>query len=414
MRQPFELAIGLRYTRSKRRNRFVSFISLISVVGIALGITTLITVLSVMNGFQTEVRERILGMASHATVTKRDEPILEWQKLADAARAHPEVLGAAPYVEAQVMLVNGGQVTGSVVRGVIPDEEPAVSDIVDQMVEGSLNELDAARFNIVLGRALARFLGVRVGDKVTVVSPEAGVTPAGITPRLKRFTVVGIFATGMSEYDRSMAITSARDAAALMRMKGYTGVRLKLDDMFKSREVASDLAGSLDDIYWVSDWTQQHRNFFRAVQTEKTMMFIILSLIVAVAAFNIVSMLIMVVNEKQADIAILRTLGASPGSVMKIFLVQGTLIGLFGTLLGVIGGVSIASNVESIVPFIESLFGTKFLDPSVYAINYFPSDLQLADVLWVTVIAFFLSVFATLYPAWRAAQTDPVEALRYD
>lgn len=414
MRQPYELAIGLRYTRSKRRNRFVSFISLISVVGIALGITTLITVLSVMNGFQTEVRERILGMASHATVTKRDEPIVEWQKLADAARAHPEVVGAAPYVEAQVMLVNGGQVTGSVVRGIIPSEEPAVSDIVDQMVEGRLEELDESRFNIVLGRALARFLGVRVGDKVTVVSPEAGVTPVGINPRLKRFTVVGIFATGMSEYDRSMAITSARDAAALMRMKGYTGVRLKLADMFNSRAVAGDLATSLDDIYWVSDWTQQHRNFFRAVQTEKTMMFIILSLIVAVAAFNIVSMLIMVVNEKQADIAILRTLGASPSSVMKIFLVQGTLIGLFGTLLGVIGGVSIATNVESIVPFIEKLLGAKFLDPSVYAINYFPSDLQLEDVLWVTLIAFFLSVFATLYPAWRAAQTDPVEALRYD
>lgn len=414
MRQPFEWAIGLRYTRSKRRNGFVSFISLISVVGIALGITTLITVLSVMNGFQTEVRERILGMASHATVTKREEPILEWQKLADTARAHPEVRGAAPYVEAQVMLVNGGQVTGSVVRGIIPAEEPAVSDIVEQMVEGDLNALDESRFNIVLGRALAHFLDVGLGDRVTVVSPEVGLTPAGINPRFKRFTVVGIFATGMSDYDRNMAITSARDAAALLRMKGYTGVRLKLADMFNSRKVASDLATELDDIYWVSDWTQQHRNFFRAVQTEKTMMFIILSLIVAVAAFNIVSMLIMVVNEKQADIAILRTLGASPGSIMKIFLVQGTLIGLFGTLLGVLGGVGIATNIGTIVPFIERVLGAKFLDPSVYAINYFPSDLQLEDVLWVTLIAFFLSVFATLYPAWRAAQTDPVEALRYD
>lgn len=414
MHQPFSLAIGLRYTRSKRRSGFVSFITLISVIGIALGITTLIVVLSVMNGFQTEVRERILGMASHATITKPGEPLRDWQLLADAARQHDEVVGAAPYVEAQLMLVFGEQVTGALARGVLPEFEPDVSDIDRQMVRGRLDDLQPGAFNVVLGASLANYLGATVGDKVTVVAPEASVNVVGVTPRMRRFNVVGTFSSGMGEYDRNMAVFAAADTARLLRMEGLSGVRLKLEDMFNARRVARDLADELGESWWVSDWTWQHRNFFRAVQTEKTMMFIILSLIVAVAAFNIVSMLIMVVNEKQSDIAILRTLGASPGSVMRIFLVQGTVIGLFGTLLGLIGGVSIALNVERLVPKIEALLGRKFLAEDVYAISYFPSELKADDVFWVTVIAFCLTVGATLYPAWRAARTDPVEALRHD
>ncbi len=414
MRQPFTLAIGLRYTRSRRRSGFVSFITLISVVGIALGITTLIVVLSVMNGFQTEVRERILGMASHATITKPDGPVAEWQALAAAARDHEEVVGAAPYVEAQLMLVNGERVTGALARGVLPEFESAVSDIEAQMVTGSLADLQPGEFNAVLGASLAAFLRVETGDNITVVAPEASVSVVGVTPRMKRFTVVGTFSSGMGEYDRNMAVFAAADAAKLKRLDGVTGVRLKLVDMFNAQAVAKDLADTLGETWWVSDWTWQHRNFFRAVQTEKTMMFIILSLIVAVAAFNIVSMLIMVVNEKQSDIAILRTLGASPGSVMQIFLVQGTIIGLFGTALGLLGGISIALNVERLVPMIEALLGRKFLAEDVYAITYFPSELKFDDVFWVTVIAFCLSVGATLYPAWRAARTDPVEALRHD
>ncbi|MEM6987889.1 MAG: lipoprotein-releasing ABC transporter permease subunit, partial [Pseudomonadota bacterium] len=329
-------------------------------------------------------------------------------------REHAEVIGAAPYVEAQLMLVNGEQVTGALARGVLPEFESDVSDIEAQMVVGSLDALQPGEFNAVLGASLAHFLDVTLGDKVTVVAPEASVNVVGVTPRMKRFTVVGTFSSGMGEYDRNMAVFAASDAARLLRMDGLSGVRLKLEDMFNARSVAKDLAETLGETWWVSDWTWQHRNFFRAVQTEKTMMFIILSLIVAVAAFNIVSMLIMVVNEKQSDIAILRTLGASPGSVMRIFLVQGTVIGLFGTLLGLIGGVSLALNVERLVPMIESLLGRKFLAEDVYAISYFPSELKLDDVMWVTVIAFCLTVGATLYPAWRAARTDPVEALRHD
>lgn len=415
MLQPFELFVGLRYTRAKRRNHFISFISLLSILGIALGVTALITVMAVMNGFEKELRERILGAASHATVTLFDEPMVEWQALAAAAVDHPEVIGAAPYVEGQVMVVKGKQVTGIVVRGVLPDEEPKVSDIHLKMVAGKLNELEAGSFEIVLGSALADYLGAIVGDKITVITPEASITPVGVLPRMKRFTVRGIFEIGMFEYDRNFALLHADDASTLLRMnKGYTGVRLQLQDMFGARAVARDLAAEVGEDYWVSDWTQRHANFFRAVRTEKTVMFVILALIVAVAAFNIVSTLVMVVTDKQSAIAIMRTMGAAPRSIMFVFLIQGALIGFIGTVLGVVGGVLLATNVETLVPAIERLFKTRFLDPSVYYISVLPSELDYNDVWKVATLAVVLTLLATIYPAWRAARTEPAEALAYE
>lgn len=415
MLQPFELFVGLRYTRAKRRNHFISFISLLSILGIALGVTALITVMAVMNGFEKELRERILGAASHATITLYEEPMVEWQKLAMAAVEHPEVTGAAPYVEGQVMVVKGKQVTGIVVRGVLPDQEPNVSDIDRKMVRGELDELEGGSFEIVLGSALADYLGAVVGDKITVITPEASVTPVGVLPRMKRFTVRGVFEIGMFEYDRNFALMHADDASTLLRMnKGYTGVRLQLQDMFAARVVARDLATDIGEDYWVSDWTQRHANFFRAVRTEKTVMFVILALIVAVAAFNIVSTLVMVVTDKQSAIAIMRTMGASPKSIMFVFLIQGALIGIIGTVLGVVGGILLASNVETLVPAIERLFQTQFLDPSVYYISVLPSELDYADVWKVATLAIILTLLATIYPAWRAARTEPAEALAYE
>ncbi len=415
MLQPFELFVGLRYTRAKRRNHFISFISLLSILGIALGVTALITVMAVMNGFEKELRERILGAASHATITLYNEPMKDWQQLASAAVDHPEVVGAAPYVEGQVMVVKGKQVTGIVVRGVLPDQEPKVSDIDRKMIAGRLDDLTSSSFDIVLGSALADFLGAVVGDKITVITPEASVTPVGVLPRMKRFTVKGIFEIGMFEYDRNFALMHADDASTLLRMdKGYTGVRLQLKDMFAAREVARDLASEVSEDYWVSDWTQRHANFFRAVRTEKTVMFVILALIVAVAAFNIVSTLVMVVTDKQSAIAIMRTMGASPRSIMMVFLIQGALIGFIGTVLGVVGGVLLASNVETLVPAIERLFKTRFLDPSVYYISVLPSELDYADVWKVATLAIILTLLATLYPAWRAARTEPAQALAYE
>ncbi len=415
MLQPFELFVGLRYTRAKRRNHFISFISLLSILGIALGVTALITVMAVMNGFEKELRERILGAASHATITLFDQPMAEWQTLAGAAIEHPEVKGAAPYVEGQVMVVKSKQVTGIVVRGVLPDQEPNVSDIDEKMVTGELGDLEAGSFDIVLGGALADFLGAVVGDKITVITPEASITPVGVLPRMKRFTVRGIFEIGMFEYDRNFALMHADDASTLFRLnEGYTGVRLQLQDMFAARSVARDLAAQVGEDYWVSDWTQRHANFFRAVKTEKTVMFVILSLIVAVAAFNIVSTLVMVVTDKQSAIAIMRTMGASPRSIMFVFLIQGALIGFIGTVLGVAGGVLLASNVETLVPAIERLFQTRILDPSVYYISVLPSDLDYKDVWRVAILAVVLTLLATIYPAWRAARTEPAEALAYE
>lgn len=415
MYRPLQLFIGLRYTRAKRRNHFISFISLTSMLGIALGVTALITVLSVMNGFENELRQRILGMTSHATISGYGEELTNWAPLAGIAASHPHVLGSAPYIQKEGMLIHGQQVNGSLVRGVLPDEEPKVSDVAANMVSGSLDDLLAGEFRIILGIDLARILGVMVGDKVTLVTPSANVTPAGVMPRLKRFTVSGIFEVGMYEYDSALALIHLDDARKLFRMgEGVTGLRLKLDDLFRAPFVSRELAESIPGIYQVRDWTQYHANFFRAIKTEKTVMFVILLLIVAVAAFNIVSTLVMVVTDKTTDIAILRTLGATPGSILGIFMVQGTVIGFVGTLLGLIGGVGLALNVETIVPAIESLFGVQFLPADVYYISDLPSELHWDDVLKITGVSFFISVIATLYPAWRASRTQPAESLRYE
>jgi len=415
MFRPLELYVGLRYTRAKRRNHFISFISLTSMLGIALGVTALITVLSVMNGFEKELRERILGMAAHATISGPGGSLSDWPEVAKAAEGHPRVIGVAPYVRAEAMLTHGTGVRGAVIRGVLPEDEPQVSEVVSSMTAGRLDALEDGGYGIILGKDLARALGAVVGDRVTLVAPQARVTPAGVLPRMRRFTVVGIFEVGMYEYDAALALIHMGDAARLFRLKDkVNGVRLKLDDMFRAPWVSRELARELPGSYWVTDWTQHHVNFFRAIKTEKTVMFVILTLIVAVAAFNIVSTLIMVVTDKESDIAILRTLGATPLSVMGIFMVQGTVIGVVGTLLGAVGGVALASNVETIVPAIESLFGTKFLAPDVYYISDLPSDMHWIDVARISVVALLLSLIATLYPAWRASRTQPAEALRYE
>ncbi len=415
MFRPLELFIGLRYTRAKRRNHFISFISLTSMLGIALGVTALITVLSVMNGFQKEVRNSILGMASHSTITGIDGSLSDWRTLANSVSRYPRVVGVAPYVEGQGMLTNGQIVNGTMIRGILPDEEPKVSFVDKKMVQGRLGDLKPGEFGVILGRDLALSLGVIVGEKVTLVTPQANISPAGILPRLKRFTVIGIFHAGNSEYDGTLALLHMQDAAKLFQMEDrVSGVRLKLDDIFAAPEVTRKLAESLPSGYFISDWTRHHANFFRAVEIEKRMMFLILILIVAVAAFNIVSTMVMVVTDKESDIAILRTLGATPRSIMAIFMVQGTVIGLAGTLLGMLGGITLALNVETVVPFIERLFGIHFLSPDVYMISEVPSDMHWSDVINISTIAFILSLLATLYPAWRASRTQPAEALRYE
>ncbi|MEX1082562.1 MAG: lipoprotein-releasing ABC transporter permease subunit [Halofilum sp. (in: g-proteobacteria)] len=416
MFRPLPFWLGLRYTAAKRSNHFISFISLISILGILVGVTALITVLSVMNGFEKELRERILGVASHATISRYDGALQDWQRVAEQAHAHPEVRGTAPYIEGQVMFVKGEQVTGAMVRGVEPEHEPAVSDVDQNMVQGELNALQAGEYGVVLGAELAAFLGVDEGERVTVVTPEASVTPAGVMPRMKRFTVAGVFEVGMYDYDRSTAFVHVDDARTLMRMDdgGVTGVRLRLDDLFRAPAVSDELSVQLGRGHRVSDWTWRHANFFQAVRTEKTVMFVILALIVAVAAFNIVSTLVMMVTDKQSDIAILRTLGLSPRGVMGVFLVQGTLIGVLGTTLGVAGGVALSMNIGDIMLGLESVFGIDLLPSNIYYISDLPSDLQTTDVVRIGLLSLGLSVVATLYPAFRAARTQPAEALRYE
>jgi lipoprotein-releasing system permease protein len=418
MALPYELLIGLRYTRAKRRNQFVSFISLISMLGIALGVAALIVVLSVMNGFQTELRGRILAVVSHIQISGAGGEMANWPQVAEQSLKAPGVLAAAPFVQAQGMLSFGQSVRGAMVRGVLPDLEDKVVDFRAHMKEGSLASLapdSTEAFNIVLGSELARALGVFVGDKVTVIAPQGVVTPAGVIPRLKTFTVSGLFEVGMFEYDSGLALIRLEDAQRLYRMDDrVSGVRLKLDDLFRAPAIARQLAGSLDTAAFISDWTRSHANFFRAVQIEKNMMFIILSLIVAVAAFNIVSTLVMAVTDKQADIAILRTLGASPSSVMAIFMVQGALIGFIGLGLGIAGGVALALNVDVVVPFIERVLGTQFMSKEVYYISNLPSELQWKDVTTITGVSFVLSLAATIYPSWRASRVNPAEALRYE
>jgi len=413
MFRPLEVFIGLRYTRAKRRNHFISFISLVSILGIAVGVTALITVISVMNGFDKELKDRILGMVSHAQISGVDETVRDWQDALVRAKQNPHVLGAAPYVEREAML-QGTRNSGALIRGVMPDLEPNVSEIDKRMTEGKLSDLTPGGFRIVLGKELAQILGVRVGDHVTVFAPEFSATPIGAIPRIKRFAVVGIFEAGMQEYDSGLAVVHMQDAETLYRQDGPSGIRLRLDDMFQAYAVGRTLADELGQMYRITDWMQGHNNFFKAVAMEKKVMFLILSLIVAVAAFNLVSTLVMLVTDKQSDIAILRTLGQSPRSVMGTFMVQGILVGALGIAMGVLFGVLLALNVEAIVKWIEHTFHVSFLSPDVYYISELPSDLHWSDVGWITITAFAFCVLATLYPAWRAARTEPAAALRYE
>ena len=412
---PWELCVGLRYTRAKRRNHFISFISLTSTIGIALGVTALITVISVMNGFERELRERILGVASHATISGFERALDDWESLAGTAEAHPEVVGVAPFVESQGMLTHAGEVRGVLIRGVSPSHEPAVSEIGRYLVEGELESLAPGRFNVLIGRDLARRLDAGVGTRVTLVAPQARITPAGVLPRMRRFTVSGLFEAGHAQYDTSLAVVHVEDAQRVFRLgRGVSGLRVKLVDMFDAPRVSRELARSFGGRYWLRDWTQYHANFFRALKIERTVMFVILTLIVAVAAFNLVSTLVMVVTDKESDIAILRTLGAGQSSILAIFVVQGTLIGIAGTIAGVAGGVALATHVETLVPAIESFFDVRFLSPDIYYISAVPSEMRWRDVAAVGSVAFVMCVLATIYPAWKASRVQPVEALRHE
>jgi len=415
MFKPLILYIGLRYTRAKRRTQFISFITLTSILGIALGVTALIAVLSVMNGFEAELRERILGMTSHSTITGRTGSLENWQALDQRLKGHPHIQGTAPFVEGEVMISAERRVSGTMLRGIDPLYEPRVSEVGNKMRVGELADLKAGEYGIILGAELASYLGALVGDKITVISPQLNATPAGVMPRLKRFTVVGIFQVGMFEYDRNMALIHLTDASKLFRLEGnVSGLRLKLDDLFNAPQLSQELASALYEGYRVSDWTKAHDNFFRAVKTEKRVMFIILMLIVAVAAFNIVSTLVMVVTDKRGDIAILKTQGLSDSAVMGIFIVLGGIIGVVGTLLGTIGGVLLALNIEVIVPAIEKALGVHFMAADVYYISEVPSKLIWADVYVIAMMAAALSLLATLYPAWQASKVNPAEVLRYE
>ena len=416
MFQPKELFIGLRYTRAKRKTHFVSFIAFISIAGVSLGVFALIVVLSVMNGFGNELRDRTLSMTSHATITGFDGTMSDWEQNAAVARSHPNVVSAAPYIRKEVMMSNGRRVSGALVRGIEPDAEKTVSTVASKMVSGELTDLQPGDYGIVLGRELANSLGVYEGDRITVITPQASVTAVGVMPRLRRFKVVGVFEVGMHEFDSAMAYMHIEDAAKLFQFEEgkVNGIRLKLADLFEARQVTNELDSQFGEEYWIRDWTRQHRNFFRALKTEKTVMFIILLMVIAVAALNIVSTLMMTVTDKEADIAILRALGMTPGSIMVIFIIQGTVIGMFGTLIGVAAGVPVALNVFEIVSWFEQLFNTDFLPSDVYYISDIVADVRPREVITYAVSAFFITVLATIYPAWRASRTMPAEALRYE
>lgn len=411
---PIPIAIGLRYLRAKRRNGFISFISLASILGIALGVAALITTLAVMSGFQREIRDRMLQMVAHATVSGYGDPIADWRRAVDRAKSDARVAGASPYVEAQTLL-SGPRKQYALVRGVLPSEERRVSVIAEKMVEGRLDDLAPGSFNIVLGRELALWLGVGVGDDVVMMTSEARATPVGALPQMKRFRVSGLFEAGYNEYDRGMAFVHMGDLQRLQRMgEGVTGVRLKMHDMDRAWEVARDLAVSLGGPFQVVSWEQENANMFRALKMEKTIMAILLSLIIAMGAFNLVSSQVMLVTDKQADIAIMRTLGLTPRGVMQVFMVQGTLIGVIGTVLGVVGGITLTLNLEHILRAIEAVMGVQLLPEDVYYITGLPTDLQSGDVVAIASVALAMAFLATLYPAWRASRTPPAEALRYE
>ena len=418
MQLPFELILGWRYTRAgraTRRNGFISFISGVSMLGIALGVAALIIVLSVMNGFQKEVRDRMLGVVSHIEIYAADGAALpDLAGTLATVGAHPQVVGAAPFIATQALLARGEDMKGVIVRGIDPALEPRVTDLAQQPGGSALLRLRPGEFGVVLGGELARALGVRTGDPVTLVAPGGQVTPAGVLPRLKQMMVVGTFDSGHYEYDASLALMHVDDAARIFRLEGASGIRLKLRDLHQAREVAADLALRLGPQVLVRDWTRQNRTWFAAVQVEKRMMFIILTLIVAVAAFNLVSTLVMTVTDKRADIAILRTLGASPRSIMGIFVVQGAMVGVIGTLAGLALGLGVAFNIDVLVPALEQLLGASFLPKDIYLISRMPSDPQQADILPVALISLALAFVATLYPSWHASRVNPAEALRYE
>jgi len=418
MNWPYELQIGWRYTRAGRvgrRNGFISFISSVSMLGIALGVAALIIVLSVMNGFQKEVRDRMLGVLSHIEVFEPGgQAIPNLPETLAAIQRHPEVLGAAPFVGAQALLARGEDMKGALIRGIDPALEPTVTDLAADLSQTVLPRLVPGEFGIVLGGELARSLGVAMGDTVTLIAPSGQVTPAGVVPRIRQMTVVGTFDSGHFEYDSALALLHQDDAARIFRVEGPTGVRVKIKDLHQAREVAIAIAGDLDPGLLVRDWTRQNRTWFAAVQLEKRMMFIILTLIVAVAAFNLVSTLVMTVTDKRADIAILRTLGASPQSIMGIFMVQGAMVGLIGTGAGLLLGLGVAFNIDTLVPALERLLGASFLPQDVYLISRMPSDPQQGDILPVGLISLALSFVATIYPSWRASRVNPAEALRYE
>ncbi|NJC47006.1 UNVERIFIED_ORG: lipoprotein-releasing system permease protein [Xanthomonas campestris] len=413
MFKPIPVAIGLRYLRAKRRNGFISFISMASILGIALGVTVLITTLAVMSGFQKEIRDRLLQMAAHATVSADGAPMHDWQHAVAVAMADPRIAGAAPYIETESLL-QGPRKQPAIVRGIVPAEEGKVSVLAKKMQQGSVDSLTPGSYNIAIGKELALWLGVDMGDSIVVLLSDTQATPLGAMPRLKRFTVSGIFEAGYNEIDRGLAVVNMQDLARVLRMDGVTGVRLRLHDMDQAWPVARDLAVKLHGPYRVSDWTQENANLYHSLKMEKTVMGILLSLIVAMGAFNLVSSQVMLVTDKQADIAILRTLGLSPAGVMQVFMVQGSLIGFMGTIMGVIGGIVLTLNLERILGVIETIFSVKLLPEDVYYITGLPTDMQTQDVVVITVVALVMSFLATLYPAWRASRTQPAEALRYE
>ncbi len=415
MFQPKELFIGLRYIRARRKSHFVSFIAFISIAGVALGVFALIVVLSVMNGFGNELRDRTLSMTSHATISGYDGYVRDWQAVLEKAEKNAEVIAAAPYIRKEVMLSNGRRVSGSLIRGIQPEMESKVSLVESKMISGSLFDLKAGEYGIVLGRELANALGIYEGERITVITPQASVTAVGVMPRLRRFRVVGVFEVGMHQYDSAMAYIHLQDAAKLFSYKDkVNGVRLKLTDLFEAPRITRNIEKDFGEDYWVKDWSQQHKNFFRALQTEKTVMFIILLMMVSVAALNIVSTLMMTVTDKESDIAILRALGMRPSSVMTIFIIQGAFIGFLGTLIGVGAGVPVALNVFEIVSWLERLFNTDFLPSDVYYISDITADVKVSEVLTYALSAFSVTILATIYPAWRASRTLPAEALRYE